>query len=122
MTEFGSDAWRPVPGFGSKCMFTAKNLPEGKRLVFRVRAENLYGLSEPLVGNPIVPKSPFNPPDAPSQPEILGYTPNSCQLSWQPPTQTGGKPITGKKKLIFSYWQEPIKIYFVTNIYFGLFF
>lgn len=102
MTEFGSEAWRPVPGFCNKCTFTAKNLPEGKRLVFRVKAENLYGLSEPLVGTPVVAKSPFDPPDSPSQPEILGYTPNTCNISWKPPLNTGGKPITGKF-LIFTF-------------------
>lgn len=55
----------------------------------------MYGVSEPLDGSPVVAKSPFDPPDAPSQPEILGYTPNSCSLMWTPPLNTGGKPITG---------------------------
>lgn len=96
MTEFGVDSWRHLPGFCPKTNFTAKALTEGKRYIFRVRAENMYGLSEPLEGKPVVAKSPFDPPDAPDAPEILGYTPNSCSLAWQPPQHTGGKPITGK--------------------------
>ncbi|CAG2054619.1 unnamed protein product, partial [Timema podura] len=95
MSEFGSDSWRPVPGFCPKASFTAKGLHEGKRYVFRVRAENIYGLSEPLEGKPVVAKSPFDPPDAPSTPEITAYSPNNCSLTWNPPLNTGGKPITG---------------------------
>nr|CAD7456920.1 unnamed protein product [Timema tahoe] len=94
MSEFGSDSWRPVPGFCPKASFTAKGLHEGKCYVFRVRAENIYGLSEPLEGKPVVAKSPFDPPDAPSTPEITAYSPNNCSLTWNPPLNTGGKPIT----------------------------
>lgn len=96
VADFGSDNWRQVPGYVPRTSFTAKGLTEGKRYLFRVRAENMYGVSEPLDGKPVVAKSPFDPPDAPSQPQILGYTPNSCSLSWTPPVNTGGKPITGK--------------------------
>lgn len=92
VTEFGVDAWRHVPGFCPKTHLTAKALTEGKKYVFRVRAENMYGLSEPLEGKPVVAKSPFDPPDAPDTPEILGYTPNSCSLAWQPPHHVAGKP------------------------------
>jgi len=95
MTEYGSDNWKPVPGFCPKTAFTVKGLHEGKRYVFRVRAENIYGLSEPLEGTPVVAKSPFDPPDAPSTPEITAYSPNTCSLQWNPPTYTGGRPITG---------------------------
>lgn len=95
MCEYGSDSWKPVPGFCPKPNFTVKGLTEGKKYVFRVRAENIYGVSDPLDGKPVVAKSPFDPPDAPSQPDILGYTPNSCTLTWNPPVSTGGKPITG---------------------------
>ena len=96
MAEYGSDNWRTCPGYCPKTSFTVKGLHEGKRYVFRVRAENIYGLSEPLDGKPVVAKSPFDPPDAPSIPEITAYSPNTCSLQWTPPTSTGGKPITGK--------------------------
>lgn len=84
------------PGYCPTTHFTAKGLTDGKRYIFRVRAETMYGVSEPLEGKMVVIKCPFDPPDAPSQPEILGYTPNSCSLTWNPPINTGGKPITGK--------------------------
>ncbi|EDX15878.1 GD15479 [Drosophila simulans] len=94
-TEFGVDDWRPVPGACPNTNFTVKNLVEGKKYVFRIRAENIYGASEALEGKPVLAKSPFDPPGAPSQPTIAAYTPNSANLEWHPPDDCGGKPITG---------------------------
>lgn len=93
--EFGTDTWKPVPGYCPKCAFTVRGLTEGKKYVFRVRAENIYGVSDPLEGKPVVAKSPFDAPDAPSQPQVISYSPNSCSLQWNPPENSGGKPITG---------------------------
>lgn len=104
MSEFGMDNWKVVPGFCPNTTFTVKGLSEGKRYVFKVKAENMYGVSEPLEGSPIMAKSPFDPPDAPGQPEVTNYSPNSCSLSWTPPVNTGGRPITGKiASNIYSY-------------------
>ena len=93
--EYGKDDWKEVPGFIPRSEFTVKGLEEGKKYVFRVRAENLYGLSEPLESAPTVAKSPFDPPDAPEPPQILSYSPNSASLQWEPPVVSGGKPVTG---------------------------
>lgn len=95
VSEYGTDSWRPCPGYCPRTSFTARGLTEGKKYVFRVRAENIYGVSEPLESKPVIAKSPFDPPGPPSQPDITGYTPSSCSLQWNPPTSTGGKPITG---------------------------
>lgn len=95
VAEFGTDSWRPVVGYCPKCAFTVRGLTEGKKYVFRVRAENIYGVSEPLEGKPVIAKSPFDAPDAPSQPEVTAFTPNSCSLQWNPPEYSGGKPISG---------------------------
>lgn len=95
-TDALSENWRPLPGYCPSVSFTVKTgLEDGKRYVFRVRAENAYGLSEPLTGKPVAAKSPFDPPDAPDQPKIVSYTPNSCTLLWDPPAFTGGRPVTG---------------------------
>ncbi|XP_067613922.1 twitchin isoform X10 [Eurosta solidaginis] len=93
--EFGVDNWRPVPFYCPKTNYTIKNLLEGKKYIFRVKAENIYGVSEPLVGKPIVAKSPFDPPDAPSQPNVTSYSLNTASLEWHPPEYCGGKPVTG---------------------------
>lgn len=95
-TDATSENWRPLPGYCPNLSFTVKTgLEEGKRYLFRVSAENMYGLSEPLTGKPVAAKSPFDPPEAPDQPKIMSYSPNSCNLAWEPPSNTGGRPITG---------------------------
>lgn len=89
------DNWRPVSGYCPRTSFTVKNLSEGKKYNFRVRAENIYGVGEPLTGKPVAAKCPFDPPDAPSQPKVVSYTPNSASLEWKAPEHCGGRPITG---------------------------
>ena len=60
-------------------------------------SENVIGVSEPLCGKHIEARSPYDPPGPPSQPEITAYSPSSASLAWKPPTDTGGRPITGEK-------------------------
>ena len=73
-----------------------QGLEEGKKYRFRVRAENMYGVSDPLDGSgPVEAKNPFDAPDSPEKPEIEGYSPSSCQLVWKPPANNGGRPVTG---------------------------
>lgn len=74
---------------------TVRGLDHGKQYRFRIRAENVMGLSEPLVGTPVVAKDPFDPPGRPSTPEITGYGRNQISLSWNPPHSDGGSPILG---------------------------
>ncbi|XP_059218729.1 twitchin isoform X21 [Stomoxys calcitrans] len=95
VAEYGSDVWRPVSGYCPKTNYTVKGLSEGKKYVFRVKAENIYGVSEPLEGKPVVAKSPFDPPGPPSQPKVTAYSPSSASLEWHPPEYCGGKPING---------------------------
>ena len=38
---------------------TVKDLQEGKKYAFRVKAVNIYGTSEPLEGDSITAKNPF---------------------------------------------------------------
>lgn len=94
-TEANYNMWKVVPGYCPKCEFTVKGLDEGKSYRFRVRAENMYGVSDPLEGKPVEAKNPFDPPDAPERPDITGYSPSSCSLVWKPPAVTGGRPVTG---------------------------
>jgi len=100
MAEAGTNNWKQVPGYCPKTSFTVKSLTEGKKYEFRVRAENMYGVSDPLEGHSVIAKSPFDPPDAPGQPDILSYSPSTCSIKWTPPAYTGGKPVTGKCFLI----------------------
>ena len=57
--EEGSNTWEKVPGLITDTSHTVKGLKEGKTYKFRVKAENLYGVSEPLEGNRVTAKNPF---------------------------------------------------------------
>ena len=58
--EEGSPTWEKVTGLGSGTTMAVKNLKEGKKYKFRVKAENLYGEGKPLeTQKPILAKNPF---------------------------------------------------------------
>ena len=97
--EFGSDSWRSVPGFCPSTSFTVRGLDANKKYNFRIKAESIYGTSEPLDSGPVVARSPYDPPGPPGKPTITSYSPSSCNLVWTPPSDTGGRPVTGKPPL-----------------------
>ncbi|ULT95623.1 hypothetical protein L3Y34_004374 [Caenorhabditis briggsae] len=93
--EIGSQIWDKVPGLISGTSYTVRGLEHGQQYRFRIRAENAVGLSDYCQGVPVVIKDPFDPPGAPSTPEITGYDTNQVSLSWNPPRDDGGSPIIG---------------------------
>ncbi|TMS38626.1 hypothetical protein L596_005310 [Steinernema carpocapsae] len=93
--EVGSTLWEKAPDTINALSYTVRNLENGKQYRFRVRAENLVGLSEPVVGSPVTARDPFDPPGAPSTPDVTGYDSNQVSLKWNPPRDDGGAPITG---------------------------
>ena len=90
----GTDKWIAA-GYSTGTTHTAKNLEEGKQYKFRVTAENMYGMSEPLEGRPVTAKNPFDTPDAPGQPQVEDYGPTFAAIKWTPPLTDGGRPIQG---------------------------
>ena len=57
--EEGSTFWDKVMGPMKGESIVAKGLKEGKNYKFRVRAENMYGVGEPLESSKITAKNPF---------------------------------------------------------------
>ncbi|KAK3083483.1 hypothetical protein FSP39_023775 [Pinctada imbricata] len=89
--------WAPVDRVGKdKTELTVKDLREGDKYMYRVKAENKKGLSEPLkLDDYIEAKSLHDKPSAPAGPlKISNVTDQSADLEWQPPTSDGGSPIT----------------------------
>ncbi|KAK0400071.1 hypothetical protein QR680_003339 [Steinernema hermaphroditum] len=93
--EVGSTLWEKALDTINALSYTVRNLENGKQYRFRVRAENLVGLSEPVVGQPVTARDPFDPPGPPSTPEVTGYDSNQVSLKWNPPRDDGGAPISG---------------------------
>lgn len=57
--ELGESHWQKVPELVSGTRTTVKGLDDGKQYLFRVRAENISGIGDPLVGRPVAAKDPF---------------------------------------------------------------
>ena len=93
--ELGAREWDRLPERVSLLSYTVKGLEKGKQYQFRVFAENVVGLSEPLNGEPVTAKDPFDPPGPPSTPEVTGYDTSMVALRWNPPRDDGGSPVTG---------------------------
>ncbi|CAK5074870.1 unnamed protein product [Meloidogyne enterolobii] len=93
--EIGAREWERVPEQITLLNYTVRNLEKGKEYKFRVFAENMVGQSDPLNGDPVTAKDPFDPPGPPSTPEITAYDTNMVALRWNPPRDDGGSPITG---------------------------
>lgn len=80
------------------CHYDMIGLEPNKSYHFRVRAENQYGVSEPLgTDNPIVAKFPFTVPDAPGQPRVVDWDAGNVTLTWERPRLDGGSKIQGYK-------------------------
>ncbi|KAL8579176.1 hypothetical protein ACOMHN_010760 [Nucella lapillus] len=93
--EEGSNTWEKVPAMISDTSYTVKGLKEGKAYKFRVKAENMYGVSDPLEGAKVTAKNPFDTPDAPRDVEIPKYDKYSATLTWKEPLSDGGNKIKG---------------------------
>ena len=85
-----------VPGVFTKPQGVATGLAEGSAYKFRVSAENLLGVGEPLhTTAPIVAKLPYDPPSAPTQPHVIDSDASFIQLKWAKPSSDGGNAIQG---------------------------
>ncbi|KRY50894.1 Twitchin [Trichinella britovi] len=92
--EFGSPVWEKIRDYIPSTSYTVKGLDEGRQYLFRVRAENMIGLGEPLHSVPMTAKPSYDVPGAPSAPEVTGYDNTYISLKWNPPRSDGGSPIT----------------------------
>lgn len=45
---------------GSNVEFNVEKLIEGREYQFRIRAENTWGVGNPLITNPVIAKNPFS--------------------------------------------------------------
>lgn len=64
-----------------------------------MRAVNKYGISDECKSDKVVIQDPYRLPGPPGKPKVLERTKGSMLVSWTPPLDNGGSPITG-------YWLE----------------
>lgn len=80
----------------TKTAYTAPNLEPSVAYLFRIRAKNAVGFSEPLDSDTpiIIEEGSMLPPSAPEGPlEIKAKTMSSITIAWSPPKSDGGSQI-----------------------------
>ena len=80
---------------GKTCEFDVEGLNEGCFYLFRVKAVNSQGESEPLEADAaILAKNPYDPPGPPERPKIEDWDRKWVKMSWEKPMDDGGARIT----------------------------
>lgn len=96
--------WVKICSFNRSTTYTSCGLRENHKYEFRVRAENQYGVSEPLTtAGPVSASYQFRIPDPPGTPSCCEITTSSINLLWARPRSDGGAKITGYKV----EWRSP---------------
>ncbi|KJH43663.1 fibronectin type III domain protein [Dictyocaulus viviparus] len=86
--------WEKASSFVRNLTYTVPNLQLGEKYRFRVRAENQFGISEPLENpDPIIAKYQFNVPNQPDAPTIHDVDATSVKVEWEAPANGGSKII-----------------------------
>lgn len=70
--------------------FQVSNLTTGQEYVFRIMAENRFGLSDALITDSVTVKYPFTVPDRPGKPAFVKSTHDSIMIEWNHPETNGG--------------------------------
>lgn len=88
--------WVKVSSFVRSTHYDVMGLEPNRKYYFRVRAENQYGLSDPLARDePVLATYPFTVPDPPGAPKVIDWDSNNVRLIWDRPRKDGGSRIQG---------------------------
>lgn len=93
--ETSQAAWKMVCSSVVRTTFKMPNLVKGTEYQFRVRAENKYGVSDPLTSPDVVAQHQYKPPGPPGKPVVFNVTSDGMTVQWDAPGFDGGSPITG---------------------------
>lgn len=86
--------WVKLSSFARNTHYDVIGLEPNRIYNFRVRAENQYGVSDPLQADePITAKFPFTVPDPPGQPRVIDWDTSNATVVWTKPLSDGGSRI-----------------------------
>ncbi len=92
--DLEAGSWIPC-GKSTELKCLIEGLEEMHEYLFRVKAVNSEGDSEPLEGtDPILAKNPFEPPGPPGKPKLTDWDWDHFDLKWTEPTNDGGAKVT----------------------------
>lgn len=102
--------WKMVCSSVVRTTFKISKLVRGTQYQFRVRAENKYGVSEPLNSSDVIAEHQYKPPGPPGKPVAYNITSDGMTVRWEAPGFDGGSPILGyhieKKDRNSLMWQK----------------
>lgn len=88
--------WVKISSFVRGIHYEAMGLEQNRKYFFRVRAENQYGLSDPLtLDDAVLATYPFTVPDPPGAPKVIDWDSSNVKLIWDRPRSDGGSRIQG---------------------------
>lgn len=114
--------WVKLSSFARSTHYDVIGLEPNRTYNFRVRAENQYGVSDPLQADePITAKFPFTVPDPPGQPRVIDWDTSNATVVWTRPLSDGGSRIQvcllsiNKEKIIDIFYILQFCVYYTTN-------
>ncbi|KAI8488689.1 Titin-like, partial [Branchiostoma belcheri] len=119
--EAAKTFWTTVNSNLSRTRIMVPKLIEGTPYVFRIKAENKMGISDPLDSEPVTPKSPYDLPGPPLELRIINVQSDTMSLTWLEPDFDGGSPVQGyfleKRDKISKRWLKIEKDMLTTTTY-----
>lgn len=95
--------------------FHVDGLKKGQTYMFRVKAVNKEGASDPLqTEKGTLARNPYDEPGKPGRPVATDWDVDRVELEWEKPASDGGAPITGyiieKKSKHAKEWTKALEI------------
>ena len=87
--------WMEVSGFVVRTTQKITRLTTGQDYIFRIRAANKFGMSEPLDSEPVMARHAFDKPGIIMQPIVTSVSNDAITVQWQEPVSDGGSPVIG---------------------------
>ncbi|KAI7808167.1 putative immunoglobulin-like and fibronectin type III domain-containing protein 1, partial [Triplophysa rosa] len=107
--QLGRNTWTKIGDIPGQSSYRDTDIDRGRKYCYRIRAKNSEGLSDVLTTEDIAAGSlAFAGPPAP--PKIVSAYKDCINLTWLPPSNTGGGSIVGynveKRKKGSNFWSQ----------------
>ena len=91
----GNEWWTTVNPSCARCNVKVLHLKKGVEYIFRIAAENKFGVGEFEESRAVTAEYTFENPDTPPKPKISDITPVSMYVEWDKCAHDGGSEILG---------------------------
>uniref|UniRef100_A0A4W6CJW5 Immunoglobulin like and fibronectin type III domain containing 1, tandem duplicate 1 n=1 Tax=Lates calcarifer TaxID=8187 RepID=A0A4W6CJW5_LATCA len=107
--QVGRNTWKKVGPIGPEAKYKDSDVDHGRRYCYRIRVETEMGTSE-LMETEDIQAGTKAYPGPPSTPKVVSAFKDCINLSWSPPSDTGGTNILGynleKRKKGSNLWGQ----------------